>query len=161
MQIRAGTAYGPQTITAAIENGNGVITGSGTASLFQYYPPTAVAVAFVNNVNRIAPNGAATTTAVATLTDAQGRAVPYQAVGFATDATTNPVALGPVTDKGDGTYTTLITAPAVVAPATQRITQTITATASAWSLSGSTPLTVGNPSFHTSGNAIYDDFNRR
>jgi len=165
VQLRAGTADGPQTITAKITDANGnpnsLASGSASATLYQYSLPLSMAVSFAGGINRIAPNGVATTTAMATLTDAGGQPVPGQAVSFATDATTNPVTFSAFHDNGNGTYTKVVTAPAVVAPATQRTTQTITATATAWSVSASAPLTIGYPSLHTSGNAIYDDFNRR
>ena len=99
------------TITSSETVGDATITATdtsdtsappGTATLTQVAPTVAVAV----SPTSIAADGKAKATATVRLTGAQGEAVPGQTVAV---TTTGPASAGPVTDNGDGTYTSEIT----------------------------------------------------
>ncbi len=106
------------TITSSLTAGSAVITvtdstigASGQATLIQYGPATTVssvvlAPAFVS------ANGPSTTTAIATVHDANGNGVPGETVTF------SPTPTGPVIDNGDGTYTATIPSSTTPGPVT-------------------------------------------
>ena len=76
---------------------------------------------------------------------------------FGTPATSDPVRFGPVTDEGNGTYTSTVTAPhSIGSPepqyamiAAQTLSETVTATIPSTDLSASSLIELGYPTLHT------------
>ncbi len=130
--ITSSTTVGTPTITATDES----VTPnppSGTAPLAQTGPPASVSVTL--SPSSIVADGVSTSTATATVEDADDNPVPDQTVTFS--STDSGETIGPVTDNGTGTYTATITS------STTRGTPTITATDGA--VSGTATLTQTGP----------------
>lgn len=95
----------------------------------------------------VVADGSSTSTAVATVTDAKGNPVRGAKVVFS--ASDSGVGFGPVTDQGDGTYTSTVTSSAVAGP----VSITATDTSVSPPVSGSATLTqtlAGTPTSTTS-----------
>ncbi|MGI8506931.1 MAG: invasin domain 3-containing protein [Solirubrobacteraceae bacterium] len=131
------------TITSSLTPGLATITAndtsvtpnlSGSATLTQTAGP-AKTVTVTLSPGSILADGNSTSTANATITDAQGHPLSGQTVGFSSSDTHETV--GAVTDHGDGTYTATITSSLTPGPAT--ITATDTSVTP--NLSGSATLT--------------------
>ena len=151
--ITAGSTYGEQTITATV---TGLLySATAETTLLQYDPPAHIAVALANT--RLTPNGVASTTATATVTDAAGHGVPAQEVVVSTSQASHPLAIGQVTDERDGTYTATVTAPSSIASPDPRYAMTaalasrqvVTASLPSAGLTASTSLRLADPTFHT------------
>ena len=156
--LHAGTTSGYQTVTAAIDSSmnGGTITGSTTQQLLQYYPAQHIAES-ISPSNALTADGISTVTVTATVTD--NATPPHGSIGQAvTISTTDPkVLFTPVTDNGDGTYTTTMSAiPGAAA------TDTVTAAVASAGLSAPQTVSLTNPAprvvgpLSTSGNQILD-----
>ncbi len=111
--ITSSTRSGQATITATDTSASPNV--SGTATLTQT-PGPATSVTVALNPASIVANGTSTSTATATIKDANGNAVPMDVVAFATsDAGQH---LGVVANHTDGTYTVTITSSTTVGQAT-------------------------------------------
>lgn len=151
--ISAGSTSGAQTIQAAVSGL--AYNASASQPLLQFGPATSIALGFTNS--RLTPNGTSNTSAVASVTDAHGTPVAYQAITFSTNDTAHPVTFGPVGEMPLGTYSTLVTAPQSIGHpntqynmiATQSETQTLTASDNAFAIEVSSSLQLGYPTFHT------------
>jgi hypothetical protein len=97
--ITSSETSGAATITAT---DNTEPSASGSATLTEVAPTITVAV----SPETIAADGKSTATATVTLTGVTGEPVPQQSVSVSTDG---PASAGPVTDNGDGTYTSVLT----------------------------------------------------
>lgn len=142
--IGATTDHGDGTYTTAITStstpGHSTITATdtsvtpgvnGTAGLTQFGPAAQLALSLTPS--SIPADGASTSTATATITDAGGNPVVGDAINFTSDG---GQAIGATTDHVDGTYTATITSTARAGQST------ITATdASAPGVSDEAPLT--------------------
>ncbi|HEV3351988.1 MAG TPA: invasin domain 3-containing protein, partial [Acidimicrobiales bacterium] len=123
-QITASTTADTETITA---NGGGK---TNTAQLVEYGKANTVTVGL--NPTSITADGAAHSTATATLADANGKPVLNETVVFSTNG---DVTFGPVTNNNNGTYTSQITASKTADQ------ETITATATNAAKTGTATLT--------------------
>jgi hypothetical protein len=103
--ITSSTAVGAATITATDGGISGQATLTQTAG-----PPTSVSVAL--SPAAIVANGASTSAAKATVTDAHGHPLPGQSVKFSSSDPGERI--GTVTDAGNGTYTATITSSTTV-----------------------------------------------
>jgi hypothetical protein len=100
VSFTSSTTIGPTTITATVG------AGTGQATLTQI-AGSAAAITLVLNPSTILADAQSTTSATATVTDAQGHLLPSEtAVKFAT--TDKGQFIGGVTSNGDGTYTAQI-----------------------------------------------------
>jgi adhesin/invasin len=97
--VTSSTVVGKPTITAH----DGALTG--VATLTQTVGAAAVVVVSLVPLQIVA-DGASTTVATATVRDAEGHPVPGGHVTFSSSDRNNRI--GPVTDRGDGTYTAAI-----------------------------------------------------
>ena len=113
--VTAAGGAGPQTIAASAG------TVSGTSRLYAYGNPATVAVQLQPVL--VPANGAATSQATVTVTDAHSPPDPIPNLAV-TMARSGDVAIGPVSDHGDGTYEATITASHT--PANETITATET-----------------------------------
>lgn len=127
--IISSTAVGTPTITAK----DGSLTA--TATLIQTGPPANIAVALTSS--SIIANGTSSTTATATVTDAEGHLLPSETVSFSSSDAGDKV--GPTTNAGSGAYTATITSSTTIG------TPTITATDGTASGHTSLTQTVGPP----------------
>jgi adhesin/invasin len=133
--ITSSTTPGSPTITA-----NDTTAGvSGHATLIQYGPATSVSVQLAPNP--IVANGSSTSTATATVRDANLNPVPGDTLGFS--ASDSGIHFSSVTDHGDGTYTATLTSSTTVG------SPTITATDNAGPSGQATLTQAGNPSTTT------------
>jgi Invasin, domain 3 len=98
--ITSSTAVGTATITATDGGISGQATLTQTAG-----PPASVTVAL--SPASIVANGASTSAAAATVTDARGHPLPGQSVKFSSSEPGERI--GNVTDAGNGSYTAKIT----------------------------------------------------
>lgn len=130
--VTASTLAGEQTITATDTWADPDV--SGTAALTQL-PGPATQVSLVLQPAAIAADGASTTTATATVVDANGNPVAGEQIAFASSDAGEQI--GAVSDHGDGTYSTLVRSSTAIGPAT--ITASDTSAVPA--LSGSATLT--------------------
>ena len=113
--ITSSTTVGTATITAT----DNTSMLSATTTLTQTAGPAATVTVALNPTS-IAANGASTTTATATVKDAEGHLLPSESVGFTSSDTADKVST--TTNAGGGTYTAVITSSTTVG------TPTITAT---------------------------------
>ncbi len=158
--ITAGSTYGSPTITADVSGSGFEATGS--ASITQYEAPNSVSLSLANT--RLTPNGIAqTTVSLVAMDTVNNRPIPGQILSFSTNATSYPVTFGQqVDDLGNGTYTDTVTAPSFTALqpsqylepaqymiADQSLSESLTGSIPAQSLSSSTPLLLAYPTLHT------------
>ncbi len=113
--ITSSETVGTPTITATDVSSSA--QASATATLTQAPPRLKIAV----KPTSIKANGKSTATATVTLTGVNGEAVPGQAVGI---TASGPATVGPVRDRGNGTYTATITATHKAGHATLTATDT-------------------------------------
>jgi adhesin/invasin len=102
--VTSSTDAGLETIHATTSNSK-----TGNAVLTQTPGPAAGIVLSLDPATIVA-DGAAQSTATATVTDANGNAVLNENVTITKPATGSDIAVGPVTNNGDGTYSATITA---------------------------------------------------
>lgn len=134
--VTASTTVGQATITATdtfAVPGQSAATIAATATLTQVTGPGAKLVLAVSPASIVA-NGKSTSTALATVTDAQGHAVAGDVVIFTSSDHAEKITA--TTDHGDGTYTVTITSSKVAEVATI----TATDTSETPNLSGQAPL---------------------
>jgi hypothetical protein len=125
--VTATTSAGRSTITAVDRSVTPAV--SGTAMLTQR-PGAPAQIGLALEPAAVVADGEDRTTATATVTDVHGNAVPEQTVAF---AASGEQVVGPVTDRGDGTYAAQVTASTVAGEAT--------VTATVGTLSDAAPLT--------------------
>jgi adhesin/invasin len=100
--IKSSTTPGNETVIATGAN------KTGTATLTEFGAPTDGVLAL--NPTSVVANGTSTSLATATITDAGGRGVSGLTVTIAPTAlTASSSTVGPVTDRGDGTYVATVT----------------------------------------------------
>ena len=112
-EITASTTIGTATITAT--DVSSASTPSSSAALTQTVGP-ASAASLALTPESIRADGAATSTATATLSDAEGHPIVGDQVEFT--STDSGQGIGAVTNNGDGTYTVQITASTALGTAT-------------------------------------------
>lgn len=150
VNVVPGTARGSQTVTATPVS-PGFTSGPVSTSLMQFAPPATVTVSPA--ASSLTTDGAASTTATVTVKDAAGNGIPGWPVTLASAAATNPFTCGNVNaasatpvaapssctmaDGGNGTYTSLVTAPPPAGAAGAQTTQTLEATLE-WTTPGPT-----------------------
>jgi hypothetical protein len=158
VEIGAVTDHGDGTYTAPITSstlaGAPTITATDTwadpdvsaAAVLTQAPGPAAHLALVLQPASIPADGASTTTATATVTDANGNPVPDDQVAFSSTAAAQRI--GPTRDHGDGTYTAPITSSTAAGTAAITVTDTsvvpgLTANAPLAQLAVAKPIVTG------------------
>ena len=118
-QVTASKTAGTATITATNTSVNPSVVGS--AALVQT-PGPATHLALALQPGSILANGAATSTATATVTDANGNPATGQSISFS--STDEGEKFGPVSEPSEGTYTAQVTASKTAGTATITATDT-------------------------------------